>query len=110
MEYSKQEQEAIVSVLYNLAHADYRRHDSENEVYFECLRELGFSDPDFKPYAKDALQSLAYETLKCMSKEKKHDFSLMMTRLSRSDGDFGVLERAMVIEILDMCDIPFVHK
>ena len=31
-------------------------------------------------------------------------------RLSRSDNHFGPRERAFVMEILLMCDVPFVHK
>ena len=45
-----------------------------------------------------------------MSIEKKRTFSLMMTRLSRSDNHFGPRERKFVKEILEMCEVPFVHK
>ena len=37
MEYTRTEREAIASVLYNLAHVDFREHESENEVYNDCL-------------------------------------------------------------------------
>ena len=76
----------------------------------EALQEIGFDDADFQPYPKAELESKAYETLRHMSKEKKRAFSLMMTKTARSDGHFGPRERAFVIEILEMCDIPFVHK
>ena len=110
MEYTREEQEAIVSVLYNLAHADFRSHDLEDAVYQECLKELDFSDESFVPCPKDELQSKTFETLRRLAKEKKHDFSLMMTKIARSDGEFGVLERKFVTEILDMCNIPFVAR
>ena len=110
MEYTRTEQEAIVSVLYNLAQADYLKHDAEMAVYQECLKELKFSDESFVPCPKDELQSKTFETLKRLPKEKKHDFSLMMTKIARSDGEFGVLERKFVTEILEMCNIPFVAR
>lgn len=110
MEYTREEQEAIVSVLYNLAHADFRNHESENAVYQKCLKELNFWDESFVPCPKDELQSKTFETLRRLPKEKKHDFSLMMTKIARSDGEFGVLERKFVTEILDMCNIPFVSR
>ena len=110
MEYTRTEQEAIASVLYNLAHIDFREHESENAVYQECLKELDFSDESFVPYPKDELQSRTFPILRQLSKEKKHDFSLMMTKIARSDGEFGVLERKFVTEILDMCNIPFVSR
>ena len=56
------------------------------------------------------LPNKAYETLRSMSEEKKRAFSLMMTRMSRSDTHFGPRERKFVKEILEMCEIPFVHK
>ena len=34
----------------------------------------------------------------------------MMTQISRSDNHFGPRERKFVKEILEMCEIPFVHK
>ena len=108
--YTQKEQEAIISVLCRLAKADYRTHDKEHETLQECLKELGFQDDGFQLYTKDQLESKAYETLKKMSKEKKRAFSWMMTKTARSDGHFGPLERAFVIEILETCEIPFVHK
>ena len=109
-QYTRMEQEAIVSVLCALMQADFRDHDGEHQALQEALREIGFDDADFQPYPKDQLESKAYETLRHMSKEKKRAFSLMMTKTARSDGHFGPRERAFVIEILEMCDIPFVHK
>ena len=110
MEYNKIEKEAIASVLHNLAHADFREHELENAVYKDCLKELDLSDGDFVPCPKDELQSRTFEILKRLPKEKKRDVSLMMTKIARSDGEFGILERKFVTEILDMCDIPFVSR
>ena len=110
MEYNKIEKEAIASVLYNLAHADFREHEMENAVYKSCLKELDLPDNGFVPIPKDELQSRTFEILRHLPKEKKHDFSLMMIKISRSDGEFGILERKFVTEILDMCNIPFVSR
>ena len=108
--FTQEEQIAIASVLYNLAGADFNREAVEDECLKACLDELGITLADFKPIAKNQLHMKAYETLKRMSKEKKREFSRMMTRLSRSDGHFGPREQAFVKEILEMCDVPFVHK
>lgn len=108
--FSKEEQIAIASVLYNLADADYQSHKSEKECLEACMKELGFDAVGFVPIPKNELQKRAYETLKRMTKEKKHSFSRMMTLLSRSDDHFGARERAFVMEILNMCEVPFVHK
>ena len=108
--FTQEEQKAIASVLYNLAAADFRDHTTERECINECLKELEFDATGFVPIPKNALQKQAYETLKRMPKEKKTVFSRMMTRLSRSDDHFGPRERAFVKEILEMCEIPFVHK
>ena len=108
--FNLEEQKAIASVLYNLADADFRSHESEKECLENCMKELEFDDTDFVLVPKNELQKQAYETLKRMSKEKKVVFSRMMTRLSRSDSHFGARERAFVMEILNMCDVPFVHK
>ena len=105
-----EEQNAIASVLYNLADADFQSHEAEKECLEACMRELEFDARGFVPIPKNELPKRAYETLKRMSKEKKRTFSRMMTRLSRSDSHFGVRERAFVMEILNMCDVPFVHK
>ena len=104
------EKKAVASVLWNLAYADYRRQVKENECFNECLAELGLDAKTFVPIEKNQLHVKAYETLKRMSKEKKREFSRMMTRLSRADGHFGPREQAFVKEILEMCDVPFVHK
>ena len=108
--FSKEEQKAIVSVLYNLAGADFRTHTGESECLKACIKELEFETKDFVPIPKNALQMKAYETLKRMSKDKKRSFSRMMTQLSRADGHFGPSEQAFVKEILVMCEVPFVHK
>lgn len=110
IEYSRTEQEAIVSVLYNLSYADFRKHELENDAYKVCLEDLGFSDDKFVPFVMNELQSRAFEILRHLSKEKKRGFSLMMTKVARSDGEFGVLERNFVTEILDMCEVPFVSR
>ena len=110
IEFTRVEQEAVAHVLLNLVKADCKSHDTENDCVKECLTELGFNDEDFVPMPQNELQKGVYETLKRMSKEKKRIFSRMMTRVSLSDGNFGPRERALVIEILEMCDVPFVHK
>ena len=74
------------------------------------MDEMGLEPEGFVPIPKNELPQKAYETIKRMSKGKKQAFSLMMTRLSRSDTHFGPRERRFVKEILDMCDVPFVHK
>ena len=108
--FSKEEQKAVVSVLYNLAGADFQTHKGESDCLKSCLKELDFEAKDFVPIPKNALQMRAYDTIKRMTKDKKRDFSRMMTQLSRSDSHFGPSERAFVKEILIMCDVPFVHK
>ena len=109
-EYTIEEKKAIVSVLCNLVDADYQDHKGEKECLETCLKELKFDAKGFVPVPKNELQKQTYTTLKRMSREKKRTFSLMMTRLSRSDNHFGPSERAFVKEILIMCDVPFVHK
>ena len=108
--FSKEEQTAIASVLYNLAGVDFQRFESEKECFDSCMKELEFDVKGFVPIPKNELQKQAYETIKQMSIGKKRTFSSMMTRLSRSDSHFGVRERAFVMEILNLCDVPFVHK
>ena len=108
--FTLEEQRAVVSVLYNLADADFQTHEGEDECLKACLAKLEFDQPDFVPIPKNELQKQAYETLKRMTKEKKRTFSRMMTQVSRSDGHFGPREQAFVKEILLMCDVPFVHK
>ena len=108
--FSKEEQIAIASVLYNLAGADFRTHKGESECLKTCLAELEFEVKDFVPIPKNALQMRAYDTIRRMTKEKKRSFSRMMTQLSLADGHFGSSEQAFVKEILIMCDVPFVHK
>lgn len=108
--YSRQEQEAIVSVLCALSKADFRTHNEENQCLQDCLREIGFEDDTFQPFPKGQLEHRAFDTLKNMSLPKKRAFSRMLTQISRSDGHFGPLERAFVRDILEMCVIPFVHK
>lgn len=108
--FTQEEQKAIASVLYNLADADFRAHEDENECLRSCLAELKFEQPDFVPIPKNELPKQAYETLKRMTKDKKRAFSRMMTQVSRSDGHFGPREQAFVKEILLMCDVPFVHR
>ena len=108
--FTLEEQKAVVSVLYNLANADFCTHEGEDECLRGCLAELEFNQPDFVPIQRNELQKQTYETLKLMSKEKKQVFSRMMTRVSRSDGHFGPREQAFVREILEMCEVPFVHR
>mgnify|MGYP002626111166 FL=1 len=99
----------MYSVLCVLVKADYRSRDNELGQLSEFAKELGL-DESFHPIPKSQLEGLAYETLKKMPMEKKRVFSRMMTQIARSDGHFGPSERAFVIEILEMCEIPFVHR
>ncbi|MBR4467916.1 MAG: hypothetical protein IKS53_00620 [Bacteroidales bacterium] len=108
--FTQEEKIAVASVLFNLADADFQSHKSEKECLEACLKELEFDTKGFVPIPKNELQKQVYETLKRMAKEKKRSFSLMMTKLSRSDAHFGARERAFVMEILNMCNVPFVHK
>ena len=108
--FTQEEQKAIASVLYNLAAADFRDRKVERECISECMKEIEFDATGFVPTPKNELPKQAYETLKKMSMEKKRVFSRMMTKLSRSDDHFGPRERKFVKEILEMCEIPFVHK
>ena len=108
--FTSEEKNAVASVLYNLADADYENHESERECLEACMKELEFDATGFVPIPRNEMQKRSYGTLKRMTKEKKRTFSLMMTRLSRSDAHFGPSERAFVKEILVMCDVPFVHR
>lgn len=110
VQFSRDEQEAVAHVLFNLVKADFSSCNDEDECLKQCLAELDFDDNGFIPIPQNELQKKVYDTLKNMTKEKKIVFSRMMTQVSRSDGNFGVHERALVIEILEMCDVPFVHK
>jgi len=110
VKFTDEEKTAIASVLYNLAYADFRSKKEEKDCLKTCLRELEFDATDFVPFPRNELQNMAYETLKRMTKEKKRTFSRMMTQISRSDDHFGPSEQAFVKEILDMCDVPFVHR
>lgn len=108
--FTTEEQKAVASVLFNLADADFQSHKSEKECLEACLKELEFDAKGFVPISKNELPKQAYQTLKLMPMEKKRIFSRMMTRLSRSDNHFGPRERKFVKEILEMCEVPFVHK
>lgn len=108
--FTDEEKTAVASVLYNLAEADYQTQGGEGECLKACLDELGMEAKGFVPIEKNELPKKAYFTLKCMTREKKRDFSRMMMQMSRSDGHFGPREQAFVKEILDMCDVPFVHR
>ncbi|MBR4147151.1 MAG: TerB family tellurite resistance protein [Bacteroidales bacterium] len=109
-EFTQKEKEAVVSVLCVLTKVDYRVRDKENQVLETCIKELGCDTESFQPIPRNQLEKQAYETLKSMSKRKKRVLSRMMTKIARSDGHFGPLERAFAIEIMEMCDIPFVHR
>lgn len=108
--FSQEEKTAVASVLFGLADADFQSHPAEKECLEACLEELGLEVAGFSPIPENELPKLAYGTLKGMTKEKKRSFSLMMTRLSRSDSHFGPREQAFVKEVLDYCDVPFVHR
>ncbi len=108
--YSNEEKVAIASVLSDLVYADYRSRDGEEDCLKACFDELGLESDGFEAIPRKELPTKAYATLKKMSDEKKHVFSRMMTQISRSDSHFGPRERRFVKEILEMCEIPFVHK
>ena len=110
IKYTRAQQEVIISVLCALLKADYRTRDVEQQCLQECMKELGFDDDSFEPYSPGQLKVKVVEVLPQMSEEQKKAFSLMMTKIARSDGHFGPLERAFAVEILDLCEIPFVHK
>ena len=109
MEFTEEEKKAVGSVLSVLVGTDYRNNLGENEELVRCYTEVGIDVQTFEPLPKERL-NLVYNTIKSMSMDKKRLFSLMMTRLSRADGHFGVRERAFVTDILDTCEVPFVHK
>lgn len=108
--FTDEEKVAVASVLYNLAKADFRSRKEEKECIEACLKELEFDQTGFAPIPRNELQKMAYETLKLMPMEKKRVFSRMMTQVSRSDNHFGPRERTFVKEVLEMCEVPFVHK
>ena len=101
---------AVASVLSNLVFADYRQRRGEETCLKDCLDELGVDAEGFVAIPRNELPTKAYATIKQMSEEKKHVFSRMMTQISLSDSHFGPRERAFVREILEMCEVPFVHK
>ncbi len=109
MEFTEDEKLAVGSVLFLLSSADFRKQSSENEILAICYKELGIDVSTFEPLSKERIVNF-YGVIKAMDMEKKKAFSLMMTRISRSDGNFGTLERAFVAEVLDMCEVPFVHR
>jgi len=109
MEFTEEEKKAVGSVLFVLSNADYKTYLTENEELVRCYNDIGIDVSSFKPFPKERL-NLVYNTIKSMEMDKKRLFSLMMTRLSRADGHFGARERAFVSEILDLCEVPFVHK
>lgn len=108
-QFTQQESEAMFSVLCALVKADYRTLTDESNQLTDYAKELHI-DKDYQPIPKGQLVGSAYETLKNMSLDKKRAFSRMMTEIARSDGHFGPSERALVVEILEMCNIPFVHR
>lgn len=108
--FTQEEQMAVASVLSNLVYADYRRRRGEEDCLKACFEELGLVSDSFVPIPRNELPTKAYKTLKQMSDEKKHVFSRMMTQISRADRHFGPREQKFVKEILEMCEIPFVHK
>ena len=109
-EYTLEEKEAILSVLSTLIKIDYRSYSEEHADFRQYLEELGVDYETFSPIPHNQLKIKVKEPLRKMSKAKKREFSSMMTKIARSDGNFGPLERAFVLEILDMCEMPFVHR
>ena len=108
--YSNEEKVAVASVLSNLVYADYRRRQGEEDCLTACFDELGLASDNFVAIPRNELPTKAYKTLKQMTAEKKQYFSRMMTKISRSDRHFGPREQIFVKEILEMCEVPFVHK
>ena len=108
--FSPEEKMAVASVLGNLVYADYRQRKGEESCLKACFDELGVDAESFVAIPRNELPTKAYSILKNMTPEKKRAFSLMMTKISRSDSHFGPREQAFVKEILEMCDVPFVHK
>ena len=108
--FTTEEKEAVASVLQCLLAADYRKREAEWECLAACMEEMELDAESFVPIPKNELPRRAYPTLKRMSKAKKVAFSRMMTRLSRSDAHFGAREQAFVMEVLEMCEVPFVPK
>ena len=109
-EFSPQEKEAVLSVLFVLVHADYRFQSDEHASLKQCVDSLGVDFETFIPIPQNQLEVRAYSTLRKLSKEKKREFARMITKIARSDGNFGPLERAYSLEIMEMCEIPFVHR
>lgn len=107
--FTPKEKEAIASVLYLLTKADYRTHDNEHQTLGECMSELELDEASFVPLTETQLVPRAYKTMKRMSKAKKRVFAQMITKTARSDGHFGPLEQAFLIELMEMCEIPFVQ-
>ena len=101
---------AAASVLYHLIYADFRQKRGEEACLKACMDELGLATDGFVAIPRNELPTKASEILKLMSEEKKRTFSRMMTQMSRSDSHFGPREQKYVKEILDYCEVPFVHK
>lgn len=108
--FTPEEKTAVANALYNLVYADFNNRVGEDDCLKACLDELEFDAQGFVPIPRNELPTKAYETLRHLDKEKKHVFSRMMTQISRADGHFGAREQGFVKEILEMCEIPFVHK
>ena len=108
--FTTEEKNAVANVLYNLVYADFNSRSGEDDCLKACLNELQFDAKGFVPIHRNELPMQAYETLRRMDKEKKRTFSRMMTQISRADGHFGAREQAFVKEILEMCEVPFVHR
>ena len=108
--FTPEEKTAVANVLYNLVYADFDNRVGEDDCLKVCLDEMGFEAQGFVPIPRNELPTQSSETLRRMDKEKKRTFSRMMTKISRSDGHFGPSERAFVREILEMCEVPFVHR
>lgn len=108
--FTTEEKIAVASVLHFLLAADYRKREAEWACLGECMKEMELDTESFVPIPKNELPRKAYPLLKRMSKEKKRIFSGMMTRLSRSDAHFGAREQSFVKEILEYCEVPFVHR
>ena len=51
--FSKEEQTAIASVLYNLAGVDFQSFESEKECFDSCMKELEFDVKGFVPIPKN---------------------------------------------------------
>ncbi|MCR5013337.1 MAG: TerB family tellurite resistance protein [Bacteroidales bacterium] len=107
--FTQQEKEMMFSILSILVKTDYRTSEVEVQLLDGFAKELEISN-DFTPATIRQLRTTGFDMLAKMSKEKKRVFSRMMTETARADGHFGHSEQAFVTEVLDACEMPFIHR